>query len=49
MALTLAFQIAIARACRTREKKMLDLLMALFTGLFFAVALVYIKGCEHLR
>jgi hypothetical protein len=32
-----------------RGAEMLDLLMAAFTGLFFIVALAYIKGCEHLR
>jgi len=28
---------------------MLDLLMALFTGIFFAAALAYVKACEHLK
>jgi len=28
---------------------MLDLLMVIFTGLFFAVALAYVKACEHLK
>jgi hypothetical protein len=32
-----------------RGAEMLDLLMAVFTGLFFVVALAYVKGCEHLR
>jgi hypothetical protein len=31
------------------EREMLDLLMAIFTGLFFAVALAYVKACEHLK
>jgi len=32
-----------------KEREMLDLLMAIFTGIFFAVALAYVKACEHLR
>jgi len=28
---------------------MLDLLMVLFTIAFFAVALLYVRGCEKLR
>jgi len=28
---------------------MSDLLMFVFTGLFFAVALAYVKACEHLK
>jgi preprotein translocase subunit SecG len=31
------------------EQKMLDLLMAMFTGLFFVIALAYVKACEHLK
>jgi hypothetical protein len=35
--------------CGQLEQIMLDLLMAVFTVGFFAVALAYVKACEKLR
>lgn len=35
--------------CAGAELKMQDVLMLLFTAVFFAVAFLYVKACQKLR